>query len=123
MGFCYFNSVAIAALSILENGLANRVLIIDWDIHHGNGTQFAAAKHPGILYISLHRHDQGTFFPGTGGVESTKPAAHGGYTINIPWGCSTAVPLVTSRNVAANAAMKRKLWRQASSSFRLNLPF
>ncbi|VDD74669.1 unnamed protein product [Mesocestoides corti] len=107
MGFCYFNSVAIAALSILQRGLAQRVLILDWDIHHGNGTQFAAAKHPGLLYISLHRYDQGTFFPGTGsfldGVKGDEGV--GGRTINIPWGCTT-----TPRT--ANASLKRESWRQ-----------
>uniref|UniRef100_A0A5K3EWF7 histone deacetylase n=2 Tax=Mesocestoides corti TaxID=53468 RepID=A0A5K3EWF7_MESCO len=115
MGFCYFNSVAIAALSILQRGLAQRVLILDWDIHHGNGTQFAAAKHPGLLYISLHRYDQGTFFPGTGsfldGVKGDEGV--GGRTINIPWGCTT-----TPRT--ANASLKRESWRQATMTSSAN---
>ncbi|KAL5105101.1 Histone deacetylase 4 [Taenia crassiceps] len=101
MGFCYFNSVAIAALSILRCGQANRVLIIDWDIHHGNGTQFAAEKHPGLLYISLHRYDQGTFFPGTG---SFQRHCHSGCIVNIPWGCTDASPV---------ASIRRESWRLA----------
>lgn len=101
MGFCYFNSVAIAALSILRSGQANRVLIIDWDIHHGNGTQFAAEKHPGLLYISLHRYDQGTFFPGTG---SFQRHCHSGYIVNIPWGCTDA---------SSVASVRRESWRLA----------
>ncbi|VDK34179.1 unnamed protein product [Taenia asiatica] len=101
MGFCYFNSVAIAALSILRSGQAHRVLIIDWDIHHGNGTQFAAEKHPGLLYISLHRYDQGTFFPGTG---SFQRHCHNGYIVNIPWGCTDASPV---------ASVRRESWRLA----------
>ncbi|KAH9278804.1 Histone deacetylase 5 [Echinococcus granulosus] len=100
MGFCYFNSVAIAALSVLQSGLANRVLIVDWDIHHGNGTQFAADKHPGLLYISLHRYDQGTFFPGTG---SFQRHCQSGYTVNIPWGCTDISPV---------ASVRRESWRQ-----------
>lgn len=66
MGFCYFNSVAIAALHLLEQKLAHRVMILDWDIHHGNGTKFATKQHPNLVYVSIHRFDGGTFFPGTG---------------------------------------------------------
>ncbi|GAA54666.1 histone deacetylase 9 [Clonorchis sinensis] len=66
MGFCYFNSVAITALRLLRSQLVSRVLILDWDIHHGNGTKLAALQHPGLLYISIHRYDGGKFFPGTG---------------------------------------------------------
>ncbi len=112
MGFCYFNSVAIAALSILERRLAQRVLVIDWDVHHGNGTQFAASKHPGLLYISLHRHDQGTFFPGTGafrdGVPKEGKPQNTGYTINIPWDCTVG----GGGAGKSNASVKRESWRQ-----------
>lgn len=69
MGFCYFNSVAIAALHLLREGIVSKVLILDWDIHHGNGTKLAAT-HPGLVYLSLHRYDGGTFFPGTGSVNN-----------------------------------------------------
>ncbi|TPP67463.1 Histone deacetylase [Fasciola gigantica] len=67
MGFCYFNSVAVAALHLLRNRLVSRLLILDWDIHHGNGTKLSTL-HPGLVYVSIHRHDGGTFFPGTGTV-------------------------------------------------------
>ncbi|CAH8435785.1 unnamed protein product [Schistosoma turkestanicum] len=69
MGFCYFNSVAIAALHLLRERIVSKVLILDWDIHHGNGTKLATA-HPGLVYLSLHRYDGGTFFPGTGSVSN-----------------------------------------------------
>ncbi|TNN10859.1 Histone deacetylase 4 [Schistosoma japonicum] len=69
MGFCYFNSVAIAALHLLRERIVSKVLIIDWDIHHGNGTKLATT-HPGLVYLSLHRYDNGTFFPGTGSVSN-----------------------------------------------------
>nr|CDS31136.1 histone deacetylase [Hymenolepis microstoma] len=111
-GFCYFNSVAIAALSILRSKLASRVLILDWDIHHGNGTQFAATQHPGLLYISLHRYDQGTFFPGTGSFHRHNSQANGGYIINIPWGCTEAA--TTSITVPATTAARRESWRSTT---------
>ncbi len=66
MGFCYVNSVAIAAKQLLLSPNVKRVLIIDWAIHHGNGTQKAFYDNPNVLYISLHRHDNGNFYPGTG---------------------------------------------------------
>ncbi|CAH8492577.1 unnamed protein product [Schistosoma rodhaini] len=69
MGFCYFNSVAIAALHLLRERIVSKVLILDWDIHHGNGTKLATT-HPGLVYLSLHRYDGGTFFPGTGSVSN-----------------------------------------------------
>ncbi|VUZ43661.1 unnamed protein product [Hymenolepis diminuta] len=112
-GFCYFNSVAIAALSILQCGLSSRVLILDWDIHHGNGTQFAATQHPGLLYISLHRYDQGTFFPGTGSFHRHGGQANGGCIINIPWGCTDTT--ATSINVAATTAARRESWKSATT--------
>ncbi|KAM7539497.1 hypothetical protein Aperf_G00000051189 [Anoplocephala perfoliata] len=116
MGFCYFNSVAIAALSVLRSGLASRVLILDWDIHHGNGTQFAASQHPGLLYISLHRYDQGTFFPGTGAFHCQNSQTNGGCIINIPWGCTDAsATSSTVASAAVAAAARRESWRLATT--------
>ena len=68
MGFCLFNNVAILARRLLSDGLA-RVLIVDWDVHHGNGTQAAFYDDPRVLFVSLH---QWPFFPGTGW--SARPA-------------------------------------------------
>ncbi|KAL7056938.1 hypothetical protein AAHC03_019086 [Spirometra sp. Aus1] len=93
MGFCYFNSVAVAALNVLKAGLAKRVMVLDWDIHHGNGTQLATAFHSGLLYVSLHRHDGGTFFPGTGGIQDlASMKKRQGYVVNVAWGSGCAQP-------------------------------
>ena len=85
MGFCYFNSVAIAAEQLLSRKLANRVLIIDWAIHHGNGTQNAFYENPNVLYISLHRHDHGNFYPGTGSPIECGSGPGLGFNVNIAW--------------------------------------
>ena len=61
MGFCFFNTVAIAAKYAQETHKAKRVLLLDWDVHHGNGTQHLLEEDPSVLYISLHRHDDGKF--------------------------------------------------------------
>ncbi|KAG8549936.1 hypothetical protein GDO81_018813, partial [Engystomops pustulosus] len=90
-GFCFFNNVALAARyaqslqSPSEPPL--RVMILDWDIHHGNGTQHIFQDDPSVLYVSLHRYDNGSFFP------SSEDAAHEkvgsgqgeGFNVNIPW--------------------------------------
>lgn len=57
MGFCFFNNAAVAARAAQANG-AHRVLILDWDVHHGNGTQHIFEEDPSVLYISLHRYDR-----------------------------------------------------------------
>lgn len=64
MGFCFFNHAAIAAKVLAAKG--ERVLVVDWDIHHGNGTQDLLAGTPGIMFYSIHRYDNGGFYPGTG---------------------------------------------------------
>lgn len=68
MGFCLFNNVVIAAGQVLEDGGARRVLIVDWDVHHGNGTQDLVESDPRIRYVSLH---QSPLYPGTGREEET----------------------------------------------------
>lgn len=86
MGFCFFNNVAIAAKQLkLKHGL-KRILILDWDIHHGNGTQKTFYDDDQILYISLHRHDQGNFYPGTGDLSECGAGGSSlGKTVNISW--------------------------------------
>ncbi|KAB7501190.1 Histone deacetylase 4, partial [Armadillidium nasatum] len=66
MGFCFFNNVAITARQLINKLNLKKVLIVDWDVHHGNGTQATFYDDPRVLYISLHRYDDGSFFPGTG---------------------------------------------------------
>ncbi|XP_010604661.1 histone deacetylase 6 isoform X3 [Fukomys damarensis] len=87
-GFCFFNSVAVAARHAQAiSGRAMRILIVDWDIHHGNGTQHIFENDPSVLYVSLHRFDRGTFFPmGNEGASSQVGKAAGtGFTVNVTW--------------------------------------
>ncbi|KAG5681497.1 hypothetical protein PVAND_010924 [Polypedilum vanderplanki] len=86
MGFCFFNSVAIAArLLRLKMPEINRILILDWDIHHGNGTQQIFYDDPNVLYLSIHRHDDGNFFPGTGASTECGSGAGLGFNVNLAW--------------------------------------
>uniref|UniRef100_A0A8C2Z7T1 Histone deacetylase n=1 Tax=Cyclopterus lumpus TaxID=8103 RepID=A0A8C2Z7T1_CYCLU len=85
MGFCFFNSVAITAKLLQQKLGVGKILIVDWDIHHGNGTQQAFYSDPNVLYISLHRYDDGNFFPGSGAPEEVGSGAGGGFNVNIAW--------------------------------------
>lgn len=81
MGFCLYNNVAIAARAAQEIG-ARRVAIVDWDVHHGNGTQNAFYGDGEVLYFSTH---QFPFYPGTGWIEETGDGTGRGRTVNVPW--------------------------------------
>jgi len=81
MGFCLFNNVAIAARDIQRAGAAERILIVDFDVHHGNGTEAAFAEDPTVLYFSTH---QSPHYPGTGDVADTGRGAGKGTTVNVP---------------------------------------
>lgn len=80
-GFCFFNSVAIAARYIQQQYGLQRVMIVDWDVHHGNGTQHSFYDDPSVLYFSTH---QFPFYPGTGQATETGEGKGRGYTINVP---------------------------------------
>lgn len=81
MGFCLFNHVAIAARhAIVAHGLS-RVLIVDWDVHHGNGTQDIFYEDPQVTFFSSHRFP---FYPGTGARDETGSGAGLGSTVNLP---------------------------------------
>uniref|UniRef100_A0A2K5RTN6 Histone deacetylase n=1 Tax=Cebus imitator TaxID=2715852 RepID=A0A2K5RTN6_CEBIM len=84
-GFCFFNSVAITAKLLQQKLNVGKVLIVDWDIHHGNGTQQAFYNDPSVLYISLHRYDNGNFFPGSGAPEEVGGGPGVGYNVNVAW--------------------------------------
>ncbi|MCF6147915.1 MAG: histone deacetylase [Candidatus Kuenenia sp.] len=81
MGFCLFNNVAIAAKYIQTNYKRERILIIDWDVHHGNGTQDAFYDDPTVMYFSMHRYP---FYPGTGAKDEKGDGEGKGFNINIP---------------------------------------
>jgi acetoin utilization deacetylase AcuC-like enzyme len=81
MGFCFFNNVAIAAAALLANHGLQRVLILDWDVHHGNGTQELFYASPQVLYMSLHQYP---FYPGSGLFDEIGAGAGAGYTVNVP---------------------------------------
>ncbi len=81
MGFCIYNNIAIAARYAQHRGLAEKVLIVDWDLHHGNGTQHAFESDPSVLYFSSHQYP---YYPGTGSVEEIGREPARGYTVNAP---------------------------------------
>ena len=78
-GFCLFNNVAVAAAALVARG--ERVVIVDWDVHHGNGTQDIFWDDPNVLYVSTH---QSPAYPGTGRAEETGGAQAPGLTLNFP---------------------------------------
>jgi acetoin utilization deacetylase AcuC-like enzyme len=80
MGFCLLNNVAIAAYAALARGLS-RVAIVDWDVHHGNGTQDIFWRDPRVLFLSLHQYP---FYPGTGARGEVGEGDGAGYTVNVP---------------------------------------
>jgi acetoin utilization deacetylase AcuC-like enzyme len=86
MGFCLFNNIAIAAAYALKKYSLRRVLVVDFDVHHGNGTQVAFYDSSQVLYLSTHQYP---FYPGTGAFQEVGRGEGTGYTINIP--CSAGM--------------------------------
>jgi acetoin utilization deacetylase AcuC-like enzyme len=81
MGFCFFNNVAVGAMYALTRFRFRRVLVIDFDVHHGNGTQKAFYTSPEVLYVSTHQHPH---YPGTGSLTETGKDDGEGFTLNVP---------------------------------------
>jgi acetoin utilization deacetylase AcuC-like enzyme len=89
MGFCLFNNIALAARHALTAHHLSRVLIVDWDVHHGNGTQDIFCEEPRVMFFSIHRFGNG-FYPGTGAADETGRGAGLGHTLNAPVRYGTA---------------------------------
>ncbi len=81
MGFCLFNNIAVAAAHAIAAAGAERVLILDWDVHHGNGTEEIFKRSERVLYTSIH---QSPLYPGTGAAEYDGEGPGTGFTINLP---------------------------------------
>jgi acetoin utilization deacetylase AcuC-like enzyme len=84
MGFCFFNNVALGAVYALEHYNLARVAIIDWDVHHGNGTQHLFESDPRVFYLSLHEEPE-SCYPGTGYHQEVGVGAGRGFTLNLPF--------------------------------------
>ncbi len=87
MGFCLLNNVAIAARHLMEKHGLERVLIVDWDVHHGNGTQAIFYEDPSVMYVSFHRYP---FYPGTVAEEERGAGRGEGFTVNVPFPSSVS---------------------------------
>lgn len=81
MGFCLFNTIAIGAHHLKRRYGTKRIFIMDWDVHHGNGTQDAFYSDSSVLYLSTHQYP---FYPGSGGIDEAGAGEGEGYTVNIP---------------------------------------
>uniref|UniRef100_A0A672FWJ0 Histone deacetylase n=1 Tax=Salarias fasciatus TaxID=181472 RepID=A0A672FWJ0_SALFA len=101
MGFCYFNSVAIAAKLLQQRLNVSKILIVDWDVHHGNGTQQAFYADPSVLYLSLHRYDDGNFFPGSGAPDEVGSGAGVGFNVNMAFTGGLEPPMGDAEYLAA----------------------
>jgi acetoin utilization deacetylase AcuC-like enzyme len=89
MGFCLFNTMAIGAEYLQRTHGAKKILIMDWDVHHGNGTQDAFYADPSVLFISSHQYP---YYPGSGAANEVGSGAGEGFTINIPLPAGCADP-------------------------------
>jgi acetoin utilization deacetylase AcuC-like enzyme len=107
MGFCLFNNIAIAAKYALEKYKLERILIVDFDVHHGNGTQAAFYDNPQVMYISTHEYP---FYPGTGAVNETGSGEGRGTNLNIPLpaGCGDREYLKVFEQIIVPAARRFK---------------
>lgn len=105
MGFCLFNTMAIGAEYLKRAHGAKKILIMDWDVHHGNGTQDAFYADPSVMFISTHQYP---FYPGSGAANETGSGAGEGVTINIPLpaGCADAEYAQVFHDIIVPAAEK-----------------
>ena len=104
MGFCLLNNAAIACRAAQAEERVDRVLLLDWDVHHGNGTQHSFEEDPSVLYVSTH---QFPYYPGTGDFDETGRGAGAGTTVNVPLpaGCGDAEYVGVLQRVLAPVAL------------------
>jgi acetoin utilization deacetylase AcuC-like enzyme len=117
MGFCLFNTIAIGAQHVRRRYGAKRVLIMDWDVHHGNGTQEIFYRDPSVLYLSTHQYP---FYPGTGAADEVGAGAGEGFTVNVPLpaGCGDEEYLRVFRDIVTpTAATYAPDWILVSAGF------
>ncbi len=117
MGFCLFNTMAIGAEYLKRVYGAKKILIMDWDVHHGNGTQAAFYDDPTVFFISTH---QFPFYPGSGAVNETGVGAGEGLTLNVPLpaGCTDVEYLQVFQDIVVPAAEKfQPEWILVSAGF------
>jgi len=112
MGFCLFNNVALAAAHLRAAHGLERVMVIDWDVHHGNGTQHAFYRDPSVLFVSTH---QFPFYPGTGAAREVGSAEGEGFTLNLPFPAGYG----DAQYVAAFADVVEPVARQFAPQFLL----
>ena len=120
MGFCFFNNVAVAAAHARAAHGLERVLILDWDVHHGNGTNDIFHADDAVLFCSIH---EWPLYPGTGAAEDAGRAPGEGYTVNlpVPGGSGDAV-LRLARGARRRAADPRTGRRSSCWSRRASTP-
>ena len=117
MGFCLFNTVAIGARYLQKAHGAGRVAIVDWDVHHGNGSQDAFYDDPSVLFLSTHQYP---YYPGTGALEDVGRGKGEGYTVNVPLpaGCGDAEYLAVFREIIVPAIERYEPdWLLVSAGF------
>ena len=104
MGFCIFNNIAIAAEHLKRKYGVKRILIADWDVHHGNGTQDVFFEDPSVLYFSTHQYP---YYPGTGWIDEVGKGEGEGFTVNVPLpaGVDDAGYLYALNNILVPIAM------------------
>jgi acetoin utilization deacetylase AcuC-like enzyme len=103
MGFCLVNNIAVAARALQAEDGVERVLILDWDVHHGNGSQHSFEDDPSVLYVSTH---QFPYYPGTGAASESGCGRGNGYTLNVPMpaGCGDAEYIGVFQRILVPAA-------------------
>ena len=117
MGFCLFNTVAIGARYLQQAHGAGRVAIVDWDVHHGNGSQDAFYDDPSVLFLSTHQYP---YYPGTGAADEVGDGKGEGYTVNVPLpaGCGDAEYLAVFREIIVPAIERYEPdWLLVSAGF------